>query len=282
MTAPLNGIVVVNIGQNLPGPRAAQILKDQGAHVIKVEPPSGDTFAYYCPPWYEAMHQDVKVHRLDLKSDAGREGMFSLLERADVLITSHRPSTLARLGLAPETLRDRFPRLAIVNIVGATEDPEHPGHDLTYQAQAGLLTSPRMPATLIADLAGAQQAAITALALLRAGGGVQQVGLSDAAFLFREPLDFGLTGPGQFLGGGHAGYNIYATRDGHIALAALEFYYWPRLRTAFPDLPDNPLDPEAHRILTAGFRQRTTAAWLTWARTQGVPLEPLTPTATTT
>ena len=178
------------------------------------------------------------------------------------------------MGLDPDNLRSRYPRLAIVNIVGSPdEDAEAPGHDLTYQARAGLLTPPHLPRSLYADLAGAQQAVIAALALVHAGGGVQQVALSGAAQLFHEPIAYKLTREGDFLGGAHAGYNIYATRDGYIALAALEYYFWPRLYDRFPDLPENPLDPEAHHMLREGFRERTTAEWVRWARDHDVPLE---------
>jgi crotonobetainyl-CoA:carnitine CoA-transferase CaiB-like acyl-CoA transferase len=135
---------------------------------------------------------------------------------------------------------------------------------------------PHLPRSLIAALAGAQQAVITALALLHAGGGVTQVALSEAARLFHEPIAYELTRPGDFLGGAHAGYNVYQTADGYIALAALELYFWPALFDIFPGLPENPLDDEAHRILTEGFRQRPTAFWVAEARARDIPLEPIT------
>ena len=276
MNPPLWDILVINTGLNLPGPRAAQILRDQGANVIKVEPPGGDTFEYFCKAWYKDLHRGVDIRRIDLKSAEGEAEMAGLLAQAHILITSQRPSALIRMGLDPGALRARYPHLAIVNIVGSPdEDAEVPGHDLTYQARAGLVTPPHLPRSLFADLSGAQQAAIAALALLHAGGGVQQVALSRAAQLFHEPLAYQLTREGDFLGGAHAGYNIYATRDGYIALAALEHYFWPRLYDRFPDLPENPLAPEAHRILRKGFQQRTTAEWVHWARDHDVPLEPI-------
>jgi crotonobetainyl-CoA:carnitine CoA-transferase CaiB-like acyl-CoA transferase len=271
---PLKGVLVVNTGLNLPAPRAAQMLHEMGASIVKVEPPQGDTFEQFCKAWYLDMLQGVERRRLDLKTASGREMMRELLAEADILITSQRPSALARMGLAVDDLRRDYPRLAIVTIIGsANEDAHLPGHDLTYQARAGLLTPPQLPRSLIADLSGAQQAVIAALSLLHAGGGVQQVALSEAAQIFHEPLAYHMSRPGDFLGGAHAGYNIYQTADGYIALAALEHYFWPALHELFPHLPDDPLSSRAHEILRAGFRSRATAVWLTLAREKDIPLE---------
>jgi len=271
---PLEGVLVVNTGLNLPAPRAAQMLHEMGASIIKVEPPQGDTFEHFCKAWYHDMLQGVERRRLDLKTASGKEMMRELLATADILITSQRPSALARMGLDAEKLRLEHPRLAIVAIIGsANEDAHLPGHDLTYQARAGLIKPPHLPRSLIADLSGAQQAVIAALSLLHAGGGVQRVALSEAAQIYHEPLAYHMTRPGDFLGGAHAGYNIYQTADGSIALAALEHYFWPALRTIFPLLPDDPLSPRAHDILRAGFRSQATADWLTLAREKDIPME---------
>ncbi len=270
----LDGILVVNTGLNLPAPRAAHMLHERGARIIKVEPPQGDTFEHFCKAWYEDMLQGVERRRLDLKSEAGRQAMDNLLTDADILITSQRPAALERMGLAAENLRKRYPRLSIVNIIGSASEHSHlPGHDLTYQARAGLLEPPNLPRSLLADLAGAQQAVIAALSLLHAGGGIQQVALSDAAELFQEPVSYHLTRRGGLLGGGHAGYNIYRTADGYIALAALEHHFWPALHDIFLGLPDDPFSPRAHEILRAGFQNKTTTQWLFLARERDIPLE---------
>jgi len=98
------------------------------------------------------------VHVTDLRSDKGRDELREFLVSADLLLTSQRPSALARLGLSRDALAALNPDLCWVEIVGDTESPETPGHDLTYQLEAGLLAPPMMPRTLIADLAGARQA----------------------------------------------------------------------------------------------------------------------------
>ena len=163
----LEGVRVVSLAVNLPGPAAAAELWRLGAKVVKVEPPAGDMMELSQPDWYAELHQGVEIHRLNLKDPAERRRLDELLELADLLLTSNRPSALARLGLGWEELHARFPGLCQVAIVGYPgKDVDLPGHDLTYQAKLGLLNPPSMPRSLIADLGGAQRAVIEAVALL--------------------------------------------------------------------------------------------------------------------
>ena len=110
------GIKVVNLAVNLPGPSAAQQLTCMGAEVIKVEPPSGDPMETCFPDWYCHMVAGHTVRRLDLKSEEGKEHLMELLSTADLLLAATRPSAMQRLGLAPETLQPKFPRLCQVMI----------------------------------------------------------------------------------------------------------------------------------------------------------------------
>ena len=97
----LAGITVVNFAINVPGPLAAQHLGQLGARVIKVEPPTGDPLGSFGRSWYEAMSAGHEIIQADLKSDEGRAQLSSLIDEADVVITSVRPSALQRMGLAP-------------------------------------------------------------------------------------------------------------------------------------------------------------------------------------
>ena len=204
----LEGIGLVTLAQNVPGPAAAARLRNFGASVVKVEPPDGDPLASSNPAWYEALAAGQEVVRLDLKSDTGRARLDERLAEADVLLTSSRPAALARLGLGPEELRARYPRLCRVAITGyPTPHEDAPGHDLTYLADFGLLSPPEMPRTLLADLAGAERAVSATLALLLnrqrgAGAGYAELPLSEAAAFFAEPLRRGITEPGAHLGAG--------------------------------------------------------------------------------
>jgi alpha-methylacyl-CoA racemase len=230
----LAGIHVVSTALNLPGPAACARLREMGARVTKVEPPSGDPFEAYCPAWYARLHAATEVRRIDLKSDAGKAEIAELLAAADLLITAQRRSALERMGLDGAALARRHPQLCHVAITGhAAPDEDVAGHDLTYLAAHGLVRPPQMPPTLFADMAGAERAVSTALALLlarrRSGRGASQpVPLEDAARALAEPLGKG-SPPGAILGGGLAGYNLYAAREGWIAVAALEPHFARRL-----------------------------------------------------
>jgi len=275
--AHLAGLRVVSTALNLPGPAACARLRDLGASVTKVEPPSGDPFETFCPAWYRRLHEGMEVQSIDLKSDAGRDVLNALLARADLFVTAQRPSALARLGLDPESLAERHPRLCHVAITGHPSPHEEvPGHDLTYLAMHGLLSPPGMPVTLFADMAGAERAVSTALALVvareRTGRGTSvQSPLEDAARALAQPLKEGLTRRDALLGGGYAGYNLYGARDGWIAVAALEPHFAERLAQAL-DLEK--LSVEALRKRFAG---ETADHWQRWAAERDLPIVALRP-----
>lgn len=260
---------------NLPGPAACARLRDLGATVEKVEPLRGDPFERFCPAWYERLHADVTVHRLDLKEAAGQAAMDKLLLEADLLVTAQRPSALARLGLGAQALAERFPRLCHVAITGHPAPREEtPGHDLTYLAEAGVLTPPAMPPTLYADMAGAERAVTTALALViardrRRPANAAHAPLAEAADWLALPRAYGLTTPGGLLGGGHPGYNIYAAKQGWIAVAALEPHFLEALGEAM----------EMARPTVAGlaarFATEDAAHWEAWARPRDLPIAAL-------
>ena len=111
----LKGLKVLNLAVNVPGPWAAARLGMFGAEVTKVEPPTGDPLEAWCPSWYAEMAQGVTVERVDAKSGAGRARLNELFDGADVLITSVRPSALARMGIADAV--DEHPHLCHVEIV---------------------------------------------------------------------------------------------------------------------------------------------------------------------
>jgi len=268
----LDGLRVVSTALNLPGPAACARLRAMGATVAKVEPPAGDPLEAYCPAWYRRLHEDVAIHRLDLKDPIGRDAMGALLEGADLLVTAQRRSALERMGLGGDALASKHPRLCHVAITG--HGPPHedlPGHDLTYLAAQGLLAPPRMPPTLFADMAGAERAVGLALALViardRTGRGhAAAAPLEEAARALAQPRQEGLTRPGAVLGGGLAGYNLYAARGGWIALAALEPHFAERLAESL-DLPALTVDALRER-----FASDTPQRWEAWARERDLPL----------
>ena len=242
---PLTGVTVVSLAVNLPGPVCAAELAAMGATVTSIVPPSGDPLATYCPSYYAELHRDVIPLTLDLKSPADRHRLDDLLTDADVLLTSSRPRALAGLGLSPEQTSAQFPQLVRVDIVGSLATPDTPGHDLTYQAEAGLLdeSTLTMPRTLVADVMGAQRAVaevVTGLLVRQTSGlgGVRTVGLRESAHALTGPLRHGLTGPYALLGGAHPGYGRYRCADGVVTLAALEPHFLQTLAQVVGVEPD--------------------------------------------
>jgi alpha-methylacyl-CoA racemase len=272
VTSSLAGLRIVTTAVNVPGPVAAAMLRGMGATVVKVEPPTGDPLEKVAAAWYADLSAGIDIVRLDLRTDEGRGRIDELLAHADVLITSSRPASLQRLGLSWPELHRRHQQLCHVAIIGYAA-PRHDvaGHDLTYQAEAGLVKPPAMPTALVADLAGAQRAVIEVLDLLfsraRTGEpGFVEVSLAQSADLFAAPLRHGLTTETGILGGQRAAYNIYPARDGWVAVAALE----PHLRTALAR--ELGVDVEDRTALAAALSQRPAADWHTWADVRGLPL----------
>jgi alpha-methylacyl-CoA racemase len=273
----LKGVRVLSLAGNVPGPVAAFRLQRMGAEVTKVEPLAGDPLVAASPGWYAALTAGQHVLRLDLKEPGDRAALDALLTGSDLLLTATRPAALERLSLGWAQLREHHPALCCVAITGyAPPDENLAGHDLTYQAAAGLLRPPGLPLTLLADLAAAERTVSTALALLfareRTGqAGYAQVAIADAVAGFAEPLHYGLTQPGGLLGGGLPIYGLYAASDGWVALAALEPHFAMRLaeELALRNLERNELEEV--------FRTRTAAEWEQWAAERDLPIAAVRP-----
>jgi crotonobetainyl-CoA:carnitine CoA-transferase CaiB-like acyl-CoA transferase len=268
----LQGIKIVSLALNVPGPVAAARLTKLGADVTKVEPPSGDATQTAAPELYESLCQGQKVLRLDLKSQEGCAHLHELLAQSELLLASFRPSALQRLGLDWESLHTRHPKLCFVGIIGYPAPfHERTGHDLTYQGGLGLLRPPQMPPTLFIDLAGAERAVSMALALLNRAGrrgeaGCAWVSLHECAQDLAAPLKAGLTTSDGILGGAYSLYGFYRACDGWIAIAALEPHFAQRL------LCELGLKTADRTELERIFRQRKAVSWEKWAAELDLPL----------
>lgn len=268
----LQGVKVVSLSINTPGPVAAARLAGMGAAVTKVEPPAGDPLKTAARTWYDSLCRGQTVITLDLKESGQRRQLDDLLRNADLLLASFRPSALRRLGLDWESLHSRHPRLCFAGIIGYPPPlEEQSGHDLTYLADTGLLSPPTLPLSLYVDLAGAERCVSLALALLLSFARTGQpvcgfVSLYECALELAQPLAAGLTVPGGVLGGGSPFYSMYQASDGWIAIAALEPHFAKRLSSELGL-------PEAHRSeLARIFRARTAAVWEEWAAQRDLPL----------
>jgi len=226
----LVGLTVVDLSRYLPGPYCTRLLADMGATVIKVESPQGDPMRGIA--WYRELNQDKRIVSLDLRDHAGRASLEELLSTADVCVEGFRPSTARALAVDGAAVVGRHPHLVHCSIggyPGGGQAAERSGHDLNYQADAGLLAAnPRVPDLPIADITGGLRAAVSITAALvqraRTGhGAILQVSLYDGARAWAPFLM-----PPR-LRGDYACYNVYRTADGsHVALGALEPKFWER------------------------------------------------------
>jgi alpha-methylacyl-CoA racemase len=227
----LKGVRLLSLALNLPGPAALMRCQQMGARCVKLEPPSGDPMQHFSAVAYDQLQSGIKVIKADLKTAAGQKALHRALAKTDVLITSFRPSAIEKLGLGWKRLHRLYPALSQVAIVGSPgARAEEPGHDLTYLADNGLVPGLELPATLYADMGGSltvSEAVLQAVMSQRNGGkGIQlEIALASAAQYLALPRHWGLTQPSGFVGGAHAGYRVYACKDGRVAVAALEPHF---------------------------------------------------------
>lgn len=258
MSAPLEGVTVLDLTTRLPGPLATLVFAQAGARVVRVErAPHGEELRGFEPrldglsAHYQWLNRDKETVLLDLKSAAGREALEALIAEADVLVEQFRPGVMERLGFGRESVLARYPGLVWCAITGyGQHDPRssRAAHDLNYQADAGLVSLlpdstrgvPALPPVLLSDVAGGSWPAVTnvLLALLRrertGRGGFVDIPMSRNVEIFAlwARIEGSLTGrwpsPGRSRhSGGSPRYNLYATRDGRLlAVAALEERFW--------------------------------------------------------
>jgi crotonobetainyl-CoA:carnitine CoA-transferase CaiB-like acyl-CoA transferase len=151
---PLEGVKVVELSHLIAGPYCCQMLADEGATVIKVEPPGGELTRHRHPArrteegevtaYYASLNRDKQSVVLDLKNPEGSAIMSQLLETADVFVTNMRAAALERLGFGPETLRERYPRLIVVCISGfglkdSDEYSDRAGLAIVAEAMSGAI-----------------------------------------------------------------------------------------------------------------------------------------------
>jgi crotonobetainyl-CoA:carnitine CoA-transferase CaiB-like acyl-CoA transferase len=171
MSGPLEGVRVLDFTAVVSGPFATMFLADQGADVLKIEPIGGDSVrrsgatvdkAGEFSALFISSNRGKRSLSIDMKSDAGREVLGKLIARTDVLVQNFRPGTMERLGLGPEELRARDPRLIYVSISGVGDtgpyvkkrvyDPIIQGLSGFADIQSQAVTNrPQMIRTIVAD-----------------------------------------------------------------------------------------------------------------------------------
>jgi crotonobetainyl-CoA:carnitine CoA-transferase CaiB-like acyl-CoA transferase len=307
----LSGITVVDLSQFLPGPMLTMMMADQGAEVLKVEPSSGDPAREQGPfeagqsVWFRNLNRGKKSIVLDLKSDAGRSRLWSLVAEADVFVEGFRPGVMKRLGFDYETLSARYPRLVYCSISAFGQSgalAHHPAHDMAVQAMAGFLSvndgadgMPVVPGAPSADMA----AGLTALsAVLMALIGRETSGRGDYidCAMFDALLPWCAHTAGEAIAGGPspqsshqrslggaAFYQVYETADRkHVALGGREIKFVENLLHAFerPDLIPLGSAPAGEQgeliaFLRHIFATRSRDAWVEWFADKDVAFSPV-------
>lgn len=126
---PLEGIRVLDLTRVVAGPLATRILADQGAEVIKVEPPDGDMSRIFEPivddgitAYFAHQNAGKRFCSMDLSAGGATELVYELLEQCDVLVENYRPGVMERLGLGPDAVCARFPSLVYCSVTGFGQD----------------------------------------------------------------------------------------------------------------------------------------------------------------
>jgi crotonobetainyl-CoA:carnitine CoA-transferase CaiB-like acyl-CoA transferase len=262
---PLSGVRVLDLSQYIAGPYGCTLLADQGADVIKVEPPGGDNLRQYPSTLQSENRAFLGVNRskqgvvLDLKSAEALEVLLKLVEQTDVLVHNFRPGVPERLGIDYERMRALNSRLIYCAVTGYGETGplrEKAGYDQVLQAMSGMCVLQGPPdgppeivhGSMVDYYAAALVAAGVASALFereKSGQG-QFVGVSllrsaltmqsarmvwaegEALDIWRDMRSGGITG-------------LHPTQEGHLYLSANTPHFWKALceKTGLADLADD-------------------------------------------
>ena len=261
----LQGLRVVDLTRNLPGPFATRLLADLGAEIIKIEPKNGDPARAF-GELFKALNHGKTIESHDFRDTQGIAAIKAHLKDADVMLDSFRPGVLKGMGLDATTLHAINPKLVMVSITGyglASSDSkidinhdwaDKAGHDINFMAMSGVLDQLKtadgeqaMPNVQFADLAGGSDTAVIALlaavfAAQRTGKG-RHVAVSMTHSLYQHMVMPKATGTlvksfsGQqpaphhdFLGGLLPCYRLYKTSDArYMAVGSLELKFWQGL-----------------------------------------------------
>lgn len=286
VTGPLTGVRIVMMGGLGPAPFCGMLLGDLGADVVRIDSLAGVDGPL---PIDYAVRRSQRSLAADVKDPRGRELVHRLAAGADAFVDVYRPGVAERLGIGPDELRERNPRLVYARMTGYGQDGPlagHAGHDINYIALAGALhgvgtaESPLPPLNLVGDYGGGGMLLAVGLlsAILEAResgeGQVLDVAMVDGAATLMAPY-FGMIAAGTWrdrrqdnvLDGAAHFYGAYATADGgHIAVGAMERKFYAelcdRLGVDVPHDDDQPATWAAHRAeLAARFAEKTRDEW---------------------
>src|SRR6185503_19703391 len=320
MPGPLSGILVVDLTRVLAGPFATLMLNELGARIVKVEQPvTGDDSRHVGPfvktpagktksGYFMSVNRAKESIALDLKAELDRKIFEALLARSDVLVENYRGGTMEKLGYGYETLKEKYPRLIYCAVSGFGHTgpySKRPAYDMVVQAMGGVMSltghpdaPPTRVGTSMGDLGAGLFATIgivTALYERKTTGLGQKIDISmldsQVALLENAISRYVATGevPGR-LGSRHpsiAPFAAFATKDGHIAIAAGNDDIWARVAKVLGReelIADERFRTNPSRVahvddMTAemeiSLSPKTSKEWLALLEAAGVPCGPL-------
>jgi alpha-methylacyl-CoA racemase len=274
-----------------PGPFCGMLLADLGAEVLTVDRAAAARAVDRTKPATSAMTRSKRAIGLDLKAPEGVDTFLRLCDRADVAFEVFRPGVAERLGIGPDVVRARNPRLVYGRLTGYGQTgplADKAGHDIDYLAIAGALEPlgragqpPTPPINVLADFAGGGMLlayGIIAALFSREHTGVGQVvdaAMIDGAATMLTPFYaarasgfWGLRGT-NMLDTGSPWYDSYETSDGGwLALGAIEPQFYAQLLTglgleaeSLPDQHDTDGWPALRESFAAAIATRTRDEW---------------------
>ena len=302
LSEALRGLTVLDLSRNLAGPYCTMLLGDLGADVIKVESPgSGDDTRNWRPPdWngqsatFLAGNRNKRSITIDLDAEAGQQLVRRLAARADVLVSSFRPGSLAKRGLDYDSLREHNEGLICCSITAyGSKGPKKdaPGYDPVLQAETGIMSMtghpdgpPARVGVGMIDLGTGMWAAVGIQAALRNRsetgiGALVEVSLYETAAWWLSYHVEGYLATGetpQRQGNGTpfvAPYEVFATAGGDLMVTAGNDNLFVSLCRVLglPDLPENPAYAHnadrvvnrvaLHELLERRFKGRTATEW---------------------
>lgn len=276
MTAPLEGVKVVEFARILAGPWIGQTLADLGADVIKVESPTGDDTRGWGPPfvkdpvgadldaaYFHSCNRGKRSITVDFRTEDGQDTARRLVAGSDILVENFKVGGLAKYGLDYESLRQVNPRLIYCSVTGFGQDGPYAhraGYDFMIQGMGGIMDltgdsegEPQKVGVAFADIFTGLYGVIGILAALRrrdqTGVGEQvDMALLDAqvGVLANQALNYFVSGTApRRLGNAHPNivpYQVFAVADGHLIIAVGNDSQFVRLCNVLerPDLAQDP------------------------------------------
>jgi len=289
---PLSGLKILEFEAIGPGPFCGMMLADMGADVLLIDRPDDPRLGFGRDRWFDVMMRGRRSATLDLKSKRGVDAALELAGKADAIIEGFRPGVMERLGLGPDAVLKKNPRLVYGRMTGWGQDgPLAPraGHDINYIALTGVLhaigragSAPVPPLNLVGDFGGGGMLLAFGIACAlveaqRSGKGqVVDAAMVDGASLLATMFSGMLAGNRwsevrgeNVLDTGAPWYDTYETKDGkYVAIGSIEPKFYDdlllRLGLQASDLPkqhDRKGWPALRKTFAGKFLERTRDDW---------------------